>query len=93
MFLFDMKSIRVITAAALIAAACLLARSYLQAGSRLGKVNGVMGTVISVNLGTIHGVRQGLRGKVFEFDEDKNTIDVVLADTTSDELAVLGAEI
>ena len=48
----------------------------LQAGSRLGKVTGVMGEIIAVNLGSIHGVRQGLRGKVFEFDENRNTIDV-----------------
>ncbi|MBN2289211.1 MAG: formylglycine-generating enzyme family protein [Candidatus Glassbacteria bacterium] len=58
------------------AAAGWLLLPGLQAGSRLGKVTGVMGEVIAINLGSIHGVRQGLRGMVFEFDEDRNTLNV-----------------
>ena len=48
----------------------------LNAGSRLGKVNGVMEEIIAVNLGSIHGIRQGQRGKVFMFNEDLKEVDV-----------------
>ncbi|MFC1544755.1 SUMF1/EgtB/PvdO family nonheme iron enzyme [Gemmatimonadota bacterium] len=48
----------------------------LMAGSRLGKVTGQMGEVLAINLGSLHGVRQGLRGRVFKFDADKQTVNV-----------------
>lgn len=35
-----------------------------------------MGEVIRINLGRMHGVSQGMRGKVFKFDENKKTVDV-----------------
>jgi formylglycine-generating enzyme required for sulfatase activity/ribosomal protein L24 len=76
MNIFSTKLLRIITISTLFIAAGWLIRPGLQAGSRLGKITGVMGEVIAVNLGSIHGVRQGLRGKVFEFDEQKNTVDV-----------------
>ena len=60
----------------LIAAFVLLLREPLPAGSRLGKITGIMDKIVAINLGSIHGVRQGLRGKVFKFDENKNTVDV-----------------
>ncbi|MBW7997537.1 MAG: formylglycine-generating enzyme family protein [Candidatus Glassbacteria bacterium] len=50
--------------------------SPLPAGSRLGKVTGIMGEVVAINLGSLHGVRQGLRGRVFKFDEEKQTVNV-----------------
>ena len=48
----------------------------LSAGSRLGKVTGVMGEVLAINLGSLHGVRQGLRGRIFKFDAEKQTVNV-----------------
>jgi formylglycine-generating enzyme required for sulfatase activity len=56
-----------------------------RAGSRLGKVTGVMGQVVAINLGSLHGVRQTLRGRVFMFDEEKKTISVA-------EIQVIGVE-
>ncbi len=53
-----------------------LAALNLYAGSRLGKVTGVMGEVLAINLGREHGLFQGLRGTVFKFDEKRNTVDV-----------------
>ena len=50
--------------------------STMKAGSRLGKVTGVMGEVLAVNLGSLHGIRQGLRGRVFKFDADKQTVNL-----------------
>ena len=76
MFSFCKKASRTIPATALLVVTGWLLWHGVQAGSRLGKVTGVIGEVIVINLGSIHGVRQGLRGKVFEFDEEKNTIDV-----------------
>jgi len=60
----------------LLMAMILILREQLPAGSRLGKVTGVMGEVVAVNLGSIHGVRQGLRGRIFKFDEEKKTVNV-----------------
>ena len=54
----------------------ILLAAHLSAGSRLGKVTGIMGEVIRVNLGRLHGVSQGMRGKVFKFDKDKKTVDI-----------------
>ena len=48
----------------------------LNAGSRLGKVSGVMEEIIAINLGSIHGIRQGQSGKVFMFDENLKEVDV-----------------
>ena len=48
----------------------------LYGGSRLGKITGVMDQVVAINLGRQHGVVQGLRGLVFRFDAQRNTIDV-----------------
>jgi len=76
MFAFRKNASRIIPATALLVVIGWLLWPELQAGSRLGKVTGVMGEIIAVNLGNIHGVSQGLRGKVFEFDENRNTIDV-----------------
>ncbi|MFH1068642.1 MAG: SUMF1/EgtB/PvdO family nonheme iron enzyme [Candidatus Glassbacteria bacterium] len=56
----------------------LLLGDRLPAGSRLGKVTGVMDAVISTNLGNMHGVRQGLRGRVFKFDEQRKTVNVAM---------------
>jgi formylglycine-generating enzyme required for sulfatase activity len=56
-----------------------------RAGSRLGKVTGVMGQVVAINLGSLHGVRQTLRGRVFMFDEDKKTVSVA-------DIQVIGVE-
>ncbi len=63
----------------------LMPGSAARAGSRLGKVTGVMGKVVAINLGSLHGVRQGLRGRVFKFDEEKQTVDVA-------EIQVIGVE-
>ena len=60
----------------LIAVLILSLQEQLPAGSRLGKVTGVMGQVVAVNLGSIHGVAQGLRGRIFKFDEEKKTVNV-----------------
>jgi len=60
----------------LLMAMILVLREQLPAGSRLGRVTGVMDEVVAVNLGRIHGVRQGLRGRVFKFDEEKKTVNV-----------------
>ncbi len=63
---------------ALLAAAVLLAgaATRLDAGSRLGRITGVMGEVVAVNLGREQGLFQGLRGNVFKFDSLRNTVDV-----------------
>ena len=73
---FTRISRSITVAALLVVIGWLLWPGLQQAGSRLGKVTGVMGDVIGVNLGRLHGVRQGLRGTVFEFDENRNTVDV-----------------
>jgi formylglycine-generating enzyme required for sulfatase activity len=56
----------------------LLPGRRLAAGSRLGRVTGVMGQVVSINVGRVHGITQGLRGLVFKFDKDRNTVDVAV---------------
>ncbi|MEA1996737.1 MAG: SUMF1/EgtB/PvdO family nonheme iron enzyme [Gemmatimonadota bacterium] len=67
-----------IRAAVFCCALSLMLQAGLPAGSRLGKVTGVMGEVIRVNLGSVHGVKQGVRGRVFRFDERRKMVDVAL---------------
>ncbi len=60
----------------LLAALTLALPAVLSAGSRLGKVTGVIDQVIAIDLGQVHGVRQGMRGTVFRFDQERRTIQV-----------------
>ncbi|RLB13569.1 MAG: hypothetical protein DRG82_15440 [Deltaproteobacteria bacterium] len=70
------KKLRIFVVGTLLVTVTLLLDTQLPAGSRLGKITGIIGEVIAVNLGRIHGVRQGLRGTVFKFDEQKQTVTV-----------------
>ena len=70
------RKIRQFVVLPLIAGLLLLFGEPLPAGSRLGKITGIMDKIVAINLGSIHGVRQGLRGTVFRFDQSKNTVNV-----------------
>lgn len=61
---------------ALTVLAVVVASVPLLASSRLGRITGVMDEVVEINLGSRHGVTQGLRGLVFKFDDERKTIDV-----------------
>lgn len=71
---FRKSTTRAVLLTALLVAAGWFQKPALQAGSRLGKITGVMGDVIAINLGSIQWVKQGLRGTAFEFDEDRNQV-------------------